>query len=342
MRYDADSSAAVPPKKPAHTCTICQKPATSHCGGCKQIWYCSREHQRQDWKEHKPRCLTQRPSTVGTRAQPQQVPPSGADMSPAAWARGLAPDKQREWLVDCYRMRVDDDYAWGGGNLHGLYDPEYTAQSIAGDFLTFCLFAQKRGCIPHPWDWPAFLKTAAKLVPFAFEKSDAQEKYGSENVFNVMMGGRSLRATGEAVYARGVMEGQAAAFETEPSQKEREKDIELRAQVEEWVDEWEAATDDEKEEDEDEEEEHPGDAHSHTHKESEDPGARKRRFKALFAPVGGRELWESQFLSELTRLSSQTASFNTGGVQIPQPIQLWPFNGVHWQAFQRRVQDKGF
>ena len=35
--------------------------------------------------------------------------------TPAGWAAGLSSDKQAEWLVDCYRMRLDDDYAWGGG-----------------------------------------------------------------------------------------------------------------------------------------------------------------------------------------------------------------------------------
>lgn len=33
---------------------------------------------------------------------------------PSDWSQGLSPDQQAEWLVDCYRMRVDDDYAWGG------------------------------------------------------------------------------------------------------------------------------------------------------------------------------------------------------------------------------------
>ncbi|KAL7411677.1 hypothetical protein BDY24DRAFT_395692 [Mrakia frigida] len=27
------------------------------CGGCKTIRYCSREHQRADWKRHKPLCM---------------------------------------------------------------------------------------------------------------------------------------------------------------------------------------------------------------------------------------------------------------------------------------------
>lgn len=44
--------------------------------------------------------------------------------------------------------------------------------------------------VPAKWDWGKFLKAAVKLLPYAFEKSDAQEKWGGENVFAVAMGGR--------------------------------------------------------------------------------------------------------------------------------------------------------
>jgi len=48
--------------------------------------------------------------------RPQPVPEGGVSPpGPAAWAQGLKPDKQAEWLVDCYRMRLDDDYVYGGG-----------------------------------------------------------------------------------------------------------------------------------------------------------------------------------------------------------------------------------
>ena len=37
-------------------CPICKKTALSRCGGCNRVGYCSREHQRQDWKVHKANC----------------------------------------------------------------------------------------------------------------------------------------------------------------------------------------------------------------------------------------------------------------------------------------------
>lgn len=33
------------------------------CGGCKRTWYCSREHQKYDWKHHKKKCKKQRQQT---------------------------------------------------------------------------------------------------------------------------------------------------------------------------------------------------------------------------------------------------------------------------------------
>jgi hypothetical protein len=59
---------------------------------------------------------------------------------------------------------------------------------------------------PQHWDWTRFLQAASGLLPYAFEKSDAQEKYGSENKFAGLMGGRSLRSTAELVYGRAFME----------------------------------------------------------------------------------------------------------------------------------------
>ena len=39
-------------------------------------------------------------------------------MPMALWSNGLG-ERQYEWLVDCYRMRVDDDCTHGGGKRHG-------------------------------------------------------------------------------------------------------------------------------------------------------------------------------------------------------------------------------
>lgn len=39
------------------------------CGGCKVTWYCSREHQKYDWKYHRDKCKKNRPKTKSKPAE---------------------------------------------------------------------------------------------------------------------------------------------------------------------------------------------------------------------------------------------------------------------------------
>jgi hypothetical protein len=84
--------------------------------------------------------------------------------------------------------------------LYGPYNPDATKLSITWDFMLFCLLAAQHEVVPADWPWTDFLKVAVKFCVFAFEKSDAQERWGSESAFAALMGGRSLRATAELVY----------------------------------------------------------------------------------------------------------------------------------------------
>ncbi|PRW32888.1 tRNA pseudouridine synthase [Chlorella sorokiniana] len=122
------------------------------------------------------------------------------------WAAGLSEAKRYEWLVDCYRMRVDDEYAWQG-EARGLYGAQAGGckEDVVEDFLIFCKLAVANGVVPQQhWDWGKFLRIAADLLPYAFEKSDASDKWGGENIFAAAMGGRSLRATAEVVFGSGL------------------------------------------------------------------------------------------------------------------------------------------
>ena len=38
-------------------CENCKKDATKRCSKCKSVWYCSRECQVQNWKDHKATCI---------------------------------------------------------------------------------------------------------------------------------------------------------------------------------------------------------------------------------------------------------------------------------------------
>jgi ankyrin repeat protein len=39
-----------------HFCAVCEEIAFKRCSGCKNIWYCGRTHQSDDWKTHKLNC----------------------------------------------------------------------------------------------------------------------------------------------------------------------------------------------------------------------------------------------------------------------------------------------
>jgi hypothetical protein len=67
--------------------------------------------------------------------------------------------------------------------LHELYHPKADTNKVVEDFLAFCKLAVKAKVLPSGWDWPAFLSKAPDLLPYVFEKEDAKEKWGRENVF---------------------------------------------------------------------------------------------------------------------------------------------------------------
>ena len=70
------------------------------------------------------------------------------------------------------------------------------------------LHGPRKAVVPPGWDWPAAVVGALlEYVGYAFEKSDSQERWGSENVFAAMTGGRSLRFTGESVYSTSCQQG---------------------------------------------------------------------------------------------------------------------------------------
>lgn len=41
-------------------CFVCDKVSKSRCSQCLDVFYCSVDHQRKDWKAHKPKCSPMR------------------------------------------------------------------------------------------------------------------------------------------------------------------------------------------------------------------------------------------------------------------------------------------
>ena len=116
-----------------------------------------------------------------------------------------------EWLVDAYCMRLDDMFAFHG-NCFGQYDPKRTAATILEHFLVFVKLAVRRGVIPpstvdpeiSTWSWEDFLskETCADRLRAGFKTADAIKKYGTAAAsFEAPKNGRSLRATGRAIYS---------------------------------------------------------------------------------------------------------------------------------------------
>ena len=182
----------------SNKCGFCFKDSVLKCGRCKKIFYCSKEHQKSHWKIHKKQCVETPSSSQGAENTESKVQVPEA----SSWANGLG-EKQYEWFVDCYRMRVDDMYAYGG-DLVGLYDHPSSKISILRHFWVFCKLAVSQKAIPSNWNWSKVLKAAKGLLTYAFEKSDAQDKYGNENFFSAILGGRSLRYTARVIYGTDV------------------------------------------------------------------------------------------------------------------------------------------
>ena len=174
------------------TCAALVQSKGGLCSQCREVNYCCKEHQRSDWRRHKAECKAAAAARAPSGSK--ETPNKFREPDPCSWAAGLDAHMQREWLADCYRMRLDDEYSWQGSVRSGsLYDGS-EAREIAQDFLVFCRLAQDRSVIPSSWSWSQFLKVASEHLVSAFEKSDAREKYGGENIFTPMMGGRrSLR-----------------------------------------------------------------------------------------------------------------------------------------------------
>ena len=112
----------------------------------------------------------------------------------SGWSKQLG-SKKYSWLADCYRLRLDDDYVWGGCYLHGLYEDQ-SPWNVANDFIVFCVLAVKNCVIPVLWDWSFFFEEASKKLNFAYEKSDAKDDWG-------MLGPMMLRMTADLVYEAG-------------------------------------------------------------------------------------------------------------------------------------------
>lgn len=113
--------------------------------------------------------------------------------------------KAYQQLIDVFRLRVEDDYVWGG-HLHGVYgksDP-------MPDFVDFLARAKAKQVLPAWWDDAAQRECLALAgasggaynIKLAVEKSDIQEDYADP------MKPMTFRMIAETVYGGGYGMGQ--------------------------------------------------------------------------------------------------------------------------------------
>ena len=160
------------------------------CLQFKLVNYCSKEHKEADLDRHKPECAAASVDLVPD--EDWSLLREVADLSLLSLSLcyesrfesalkehllGLSPAIQKEWLVDCYRLRLADERYWQYRNRPGsLYD-QSGAQDILQDFLVFCCLAKRRGVFPDDWNWSEFLVVAARLLAFKLNYKDAMAKY---------------------------------------------------------------------------------------------------------------------------------------------------------------------
>ncbi|KAF8861842.1 hypothetical protein BDZ45DRAFT_671659 [Acephala macrosclerotiorum] len=209
------------------SCSKCHKPQSDlpqplkRCAKCQTTLYCSRECQKDDWKVHKRICASQAaahdgPSAPSPTSNPSSSSSAGGQHNPGFHSMnqmlGLArndflhklPERQAMvQLIDCFRMRCEDEYAFGA-NTVGIYNGD----DPLPDFNEFLTLAEKRNGILPSWWNNAKRRECVRLatggdqwadISSAVEKSDIQEHYGDS-----MMPAK-LRILGEKIYGKGFM-----------------------------------------------------------------------------------------------------------------------------------------
>ncbi|CEM07660.1 unnamed protein product [Vitrella brassicaformis CCMP3155] len=158
----------------------------------------------------------------------------------------LKPARAYQWVVDVYRMRVEDELVLTG-ETRGLYSGG-ERMDICEDFLIFCKAAvdvkhlpvefrssqsssssasasssSTSGAAPTAtWDWGEFLDVASKCLMFAVEKPDIVAEWGNAIPF---------RLWGEAIYGWSVTGFSCPPPRFEKVRDEVEKDFDVDAEM---------------------------------------------------------------------------------------------------------------
>ena len=160
------------------------------CAKCQNQWYCSRDCQKVDWKCHKAFCGSSQQSnarnkpqaTTNFDAMPKVAGDFFKNICQDNYLHQFSEKDTFRQLIDCYRMRVEDDYKFSG-DTRGLYNGD----DPLPDFQEFLNLAEARNGILPSWWSDAKRKACEKRavgtaewsdLNAAVEKQDVIEHYG--------------------------------------------------------------------------------------------------------------------------------------------------------------------
>ena len=211
----------------APSCATCKKTGSEaenlkRCAKCQTTYYCSRDCQKADWKVHKKVCsknASSQPSS--SKSDPskvehsdnynstpvknleKQIPNPFTRLDNNTYLHDRPEKDVYKLLIDCFRMREEDNYVLEHDNGDGMYAGKPHALV---PFQRFLNFAEDFPTVLPPW-WNADKRKACEAmtmddanwssVKTVIEKSDVIEHYGEQRM------PMQLRMLGEAVYGRG-------------------------------------------------------------------------------------------------------------------------------------------
>lgn len=210
-------------------CAHCKKSAADlgavalkRCSKCKTTPYCSRDCQKADWKAHKKGCdrgaaaagsssspfTTSGPGPTRTTTVPG-IPIQVHSTTPEAVQEafsgkvlfGVPEAEAYKRLIDGYRMRVEDEYAFEG-NLTGLYGGE---DPVAG-FNRYLDRAERcaTGVLPSWWS----KEKRAECLALGMKRSGwsslhcAVEKHDVQDEYQDTLMPMKVRVLAEMIYGR--------------------------------------------------------------------------------------------------------------------------------------------
>jgi splicing suppressor protein 51 len=193
-------------------CILCGKTENlKKCAKCITSTYCSRDCQKSDWKSHKKICAIQAAAREpgGIPSHNPAIPNPGfhafnqlLGLQGNDHLHKLSEKDAMTQLIDCFRMRMEDEYTFGQNNF-GIYG----GTSPIPHFKEFLDLAETRGGLLPEW-WSKEKRGEVEQmaqgdswadINCCIEKSDIQDHYKD----NMMPA--KLRILGEKIYGKGFM-----------------------------------------------------------------------------------------------------------------------------------------